>query len=462
MKTMKNIKPAQHLALALLLLPVGMSEVHAQSVLWKKSYRPGFPNDPYPVSVHASSAKIGPNAYVHVGQVSTQSPNEAYPRILLTNAQGDSTGSMAITTYHGRPVTRGGAVDVVGNGDGTFTWTGVVDTLIAGTRYPYLLPVLVKMSGQGQIIWSRSFHVPPGRIGASTFPLPLLRTPDGYVMGANTLDFVNPTGNASLDRQTITKFDNQGRVQWEVRFPAYAANTQNLFVQANGSYVAAGYELVPTPLTTSFSGSLDGRLVEFTHSGDTLRTRRIGVEGDYEAIQKAVPTPDKGVAVFLRHQARLPAGGPTEQRLVKLDSLWRVQWDVSVDASPNPYLWDLAATATGEYLLVGSRQLAGHETGYLARFSASGQRLAFLDVAATPTAETSLTRLVYEPGDPLMAWGAVQLPRPLPVCRPPRGARSRPVLATWGGRLCRTIAATRRCPTWPMCSRSPIPWCCCS
>ena len=45
-------------------------------------------------------------------------------------------------------------------------------------------------------------------------------------------------------------------------------------------------------------------------------------------------------------------------------------------------------------------------------------------MAATPAAETSLTRLVYEPGDPLMAWGAVQLPRPPAPGMPPSSRRT--------------------------------------
>jgi len=172
------------------------------------------------------------------------------------------------------------------------------------------------------------------------------------------------------------------------------AASNDLRLQANGAYVACGYVGVRTPLTPSVAYSLDWHLVEFTHRGDTLRTKRFGVEGDLDAAVRLIPTAAHGLAVLTEYEPR--STGNREPRLVKLDSLWREQWRVTLPM----YAQDLRQTQAGDYLVLGNGVTA------VQRVTAAGQLDSQLGPYSLPNAQQSnATRLVYEAGDPLMLWG---------------------------------------------------------
>jgi hypothetical protein len=389
---------------ALLLLTAGSGS--AQSWLWHRYYLSG--SNAYTHSSYSGSAKLGLNSYVHAGTINVLTTGTC-PYFVFTTARGDSTGVIISSTYAGTPIRFGGATSIVGNGDGTFTWLGIIDTTVTAVRTQR--HTLVKMNAQGQALWSRSFHLPQAGTGRpiASGPTPLLRTPDGYIAAANTLFFVAPTGTAWLDRQTVSKFDNQGRMEWEVTFPAYAAQSQDLAPQANGSYVVTGWQLVPTPLTTSGYFSLDWHLVEFTHRGNTIRTKRFGIDGDHESAYRVVPTADKGLAVLMQYQARVPANSPLEQRLVKLDLLWQVQWQTTLTGG---FFEDLIVNDAGEYVLAGGYNSGGRVLPRLVRYSATGQPVWTGTYGFLGHGDAYLLRLVHEPGDPLMAWGYTMAPNP--------------------------------------------------
>ena len=371
-------------------------------VLWQKTYLGGQPG--VTQIGYLWSAKIGNNLYVHVG-VSDSRPGGipfSYPYYLFTNARADSIGGLYTTATQGTPSA------VVSNGDGTFTWLGVQRILTPRSATEHLL---TRVNQQGQTLWATTFHRPNYAINreAAGSTGGLIRTPDGYLAAADSQTFANPTDRIPLERQWFHRFDNQGRRVWRLNVPG-DANSQDVKKQANGSYVACGYVGRRTPLTPSAYFSLDWRLVEFTHGGDTVRTKRFGIEGDMEEAIRLAPTAEHGLAVLTHYDPRLGSTGQ-QTHLVKLDSLWRVQWDVRVDAGGSRYLTDLAVTTAGEYLLTGGLLQANRRTvGVVARYAATGQALGAVTAGPAANPDTYFSRLVYEPGDPLMAWGGTDVP----------------------------------------------------
>ena len=424
---------------------LGLCGAAQGQVLWQKTYLGGQPG--VDGVSYTASAKLANNRYVHVG-VSNSSPAPgsylSHPYYLFTNAQADSVGGLYTSAPNDTPA------EVVGNGDGTFTWLGFRLVVMPQRNYEHLF---TRVNQQGQTLWEIPFHLPNTAINRPTAGQVggLLRTPDGYIAAADSAEYVPPTSFSLTPRQVLYRFDNLGRQVWRLYVPG-DATTQDVKKQDNGSYVACGYVGQRTPLTSSFRYALDWRLVEFTHGGDTLRTRRFGIEGDMDQAVRLAPTVDHGLAVLTRYEPRLGSTGE-QTHLVKLDSLWRVQWDVRVDALGSRYLTDLAVTTAGEYLLTGGLLQANRRTvGVVARYAATGQALGTVTAGPAANPDSYFSRLVYEPGDPLMAWGSTFVPNvPGPGVAP---TTQRFFSAGFGGVAPPFVPAYCRYPPQPLVSAS--------
>ncbi|WP_201978991.1 T9SS type A sorting domain-containing protein [Hymenobacter rubidus] len=367
----------------------------AQTPLWQHSYRSGFAGET--ANNYAGSLKLSPNLYVHAGVVNTS--GGYYPYFLYTNAQGDSLRTQVL------PARNGNIFYVASNLDGTFTWGGTNKLGGPGTTQRH---TLAKLNQQGQVLWQTDFHGLDAVGRQTSLGMGgLVRTPDGYMVAANTVFYTTPTGSTRLNRQTLDLFDNQGQLVWERTFPG-DASTADLRLQPNGAYVAAGFVGVRTPLTTSAYFSLDWRLVEFTHSGDTVRTKRFGIEGDFDNALRLIPTTDKGLAVLTEYEPRVTTNpNPYVLRLVKLDSLWNVQWTVTLPQTAN--VTDLRQTRAGDILLGASAGPLNAPQALVLRYSATGQPHPTLGPYALPNARQLIPgRLMHEPGDSLMLWGSAQ------------------------------------------------------
>ena len=192
------------------------SSVQAQLPLWQHSYLSGLSVES--ANYYVSSAKLSPNLYVHAGAIAvgTGTPSgTTYPYFVFTYAQGTYLRNLILT-----PNQFLGAGNVVSNGDGSFTCDGFSSSAGPSSIVQH---TLVKLNQQGQLLWQTNFHGPDalGRI-ISRVATGMVRTPDGYVVAANTNFYTMPTGNTRIERQTINRFNNQGRLVWERTFPGNA------------------------------------------------------------------------------------------------------------------------------------------------------------------------------------------------------------------------------------------------
>ncbi|WP_201977319.1 T9SS type A sorting domain-containing protein [Hymenobacter rubidus] len=218
------------------------------------------------------------------------------------------------------------------------------------TRYSFLflLAVLGSLllgntpSARAQFLWQRAIGTAT-RDETAEFMVPVA---GGFVtLGKYSSLSSNATG------LFLTKVNYRGDTIWTKRQDLPHAGVlypRGLIVDAAGNLVASVISSPPPPSLSSPSLPLQGQLVKFTPTGDTLWTRLVPSSGPNESTLTVLVLGNDGSYVAIGELSTLPA-------LFKFSPAGALLWTqiVFYDNARNGYLQNLVAVPTG-YLLFAS------------------------------------------------------------------------------------------------------------
>lgn len=218
-------------------------------------------------------------------------------------------------------------LDAVLNQDYSLTYLSYHLTANANPSVPSApFYALTQLDTLGQVRWQQRYPVSVTGVASA---IALLGVPDGYLVLVDVASLASTPTN-TYPQAGLVKFDRLGTQLWQRIWPSRGyggvGELSGLVARPDGSYLATGYTDNGTPYAGgATSPRCDHWLVQFTPQGDTIRTARFGVSGEFESGFYIDNTRDGGVAVSGARRLAT-TGAVNDAQLVKLDSLLHPQW----------------------------------------------------------------------------------------------------------------------------------------
>jgi gliding motility-associated-like protein len=253
-------------------------------------------------------------------------------------------GSVVLQTSDGGYLVGGQSNTPPGNGNVTSANHGGTDFWV------------VKLSGTGAIQWQNSYG---GELNEYLYAMQ--PTPDGgYILAGSTQSVGGQvSGNHGGQDYWVVKINGTGTLQWQKCLGGSSDDfAYGVAVCADGTIIVDGYTTSSDGNVTGYHGAEDMWVVKLDANGNLLWQHCLG--GSQQDVGWAVvATPDGGcVAAGYTQSADgdvVGNHGVGDMWAVSLSSsTGAIRWQGCYGGSSNEFAYNMAATADGGYLLVGS------------------------------------------------------------------------------------------------------------
>jgi hypothetical protein len=249
-------------------------------------------------------------------------------------------GTLCALHVHGQPTWRKAfgaygqdeAKAVVFTADGDIVAAGSTGSFGNGSSDAYLL----KVSGEGDLIWSKPIGGPQIDHAEA-----LLALPDGDLVFAG---FSNSGGNGGYDGWLV-KTDADGQVVWDRYYGGTSWDfLYDIDTAANGGFYLTGVTY------SEGAGSADGWILRVDAAGEPIWARAVGGPFDDELFSGDA-TSDGGVVVA---GSTSPVGLLQDVYVCKLNASGAIEWERSLGTDSVEFASDVIQTIDGGYSVVGT------------------------------------------------------------------------------------------------------------